>query len=107
MIQDVASGISTAIQDSISGANSAITSAIDAINKVNPFGNISIPQISSPDLSALNNVSLPSSFQDSLNQLNSSLPTFSQLKDDINAMCVYLRDHCMTFADYYIFLSQP
>ncbi|KAJ3934460.1 MAG: hypothetical protein NXY57DRAFT_994238 [Lentinula lateritia] len=86
VIQDVASGISTAIQDSISGANSAITSAIDAINKVNPFGNISIPQISSPDLSALNNVSLPSSFQDSLNQLNSSLPTFSQLKDDINAI---------------------
>ncbi|KAJ3839261.1 hypothetical protein F5878DRAFT_582034 [Lentinula raphanica] len=85
-VQDVASGIATAIQDSISGANSAISSAINAINKVNPFGNISIPQISSPDLSALNNVSLPSSFQDSLNQLNSSIPTFSQLKDDINAI---------------------
>ncbi|KAJ4483902.1 hypothetical protein J3R30DRAFT_1846957 [Lentinula aciculospora] len=85
-VKDVASGIASAIQDSISGANSAITTAIDAINKVNPFGNISIPQISSPDLSALNNVSLPSSFQDSLNQLNSSLPTFSQLKDDINAI---------------------
>ncbi|KAJ3794113.1 hypothetical protein GGU11DRAFT_811469 [Lentinula aff. detonsa] len=85
-VKDVASGIASAIQDSVSGANSAITSAIDAINKVNPFGNISIPQISSPDLSALNNVSLPSSFQDSLNQLNSSLPTFSQLKDDINAI---------------------
>ncbi|KAF5380251.1 hypothetical protein D9757_008198 [Collybiopsis confluens] len=85
-VTDVASGIGSAIQDSINGANSAITSAIDAINKVNPFGNISVPQISSPDLSALNNVTLPSGFQDSLNKLNSSLPTFSQLKDDINAI---------------------
>ena len=89
-VKDVASGLASAIQDSVNGANSAITSAINAINKVNPFGNINIPQISSPDLSALNNVTLPSSFQDSLNKLNSSLPTFSQLKDDINAVYVPL-----------------
>ncbi|KAE9392268.1 hypothetical protein BT96DRAFT_830846, partial [Gymnopus androsaceus JB14] len=83
-VSDVASGIGSAIEDSISGANSAITSAINAINKVNPFGNISIPSIPTPDLSALNNVTLPSSFQNALNSLNSSLPTFSQLKQDID-----------------------
>ncbi|KAF9061293.1 hypothetical protein BDP27DRAFT_1452327 [Rhodocollybia butyracea] len=85
-VQDVASGLASGIQGSISDANSAISSAINTINKVNPFGNISVPTIPSPDLSALNNVSLPSSFNSSLSQLNASLPTFSQLKADIDAV---------------------
>ncbi|GJE97726.1 Plasma membrane fusion protein [Phanerochaete sordida] len=78
------STIRTAIQNDIQAANSVITTAINAINKVNPFGNISAPQISVPSLDSLQNVTLPSDFQDALEKLNSSLPTISDLKSKID-----------------------
>lgn len=82
------SGIRTSIQSDVSSANSAISSAISAINKVNPFGNISVPQLSVPSLDALQNVTLPTDFEDALNKLNASLPTVSDLKDKIDALYV-------------------
>ena len=88
MINSVASGLSTSIQNDISSANSVIQSAIDGINKVNPFGKITPPQIPVPDLSALKNVTLPASFTQALSTLNSSLPTVAQLKDEIESMWV-------------------
>ena len=50
------SSLRTNIQNDIQGANSVIKSAVDAINKVNPFGDISAPQINVPSLDALQNV---------------------------------------------------
>ena len=46
--------------------------------------NITIPQFSIPALSALENVTIPTSFEDSLIRLNSSLPTLNELRDKIN-----------------------
>lgn len=80
------SSLRTSIQNDVSTANSAIKTAIDAINKVNPFGNISVPQISVPSLNSLQNVTLPSDFENDLIKLNNSLPTISDLKQKIDAM---------------------
>ncbi|KAI5123879.1 hypothetical protein M0805_005696 [Coniferiporia weirii] len=77
------SSIRTSIQSDVTSINSAITKAVDAINDVNPFSNISAPQFSVPDLSSLENVTLPSSVQSSLTSLNSSLPTLDQLRNTI------------------------
>lgn len=85
------SGLRTSIQNDVGAANSAIQTAIGAINKVNPFGNINVPQFSIPSLDALQNVTLPTDFEDALTKLNSSLPTVSDLKDKVNAMYVTLR----------------
>lgn len=80
------STIRTAIQNDVSNANSVITKAVDEINKINPFGNISVPQFSIPSLSDLENVTLPTDFETALIKLNASLPTLSTLKSEIDSM---------------------
>ena len=75
--------IRTSIQNDVSAANSAIATAIGAINKINPFGNITVPQFNIPSLTALQNVTIPTDFEDALVKLNNSLPTLDQLKDSI------------------------
>ncbi|KAI0775765.1 hypothetical protein BD413DRAFT_470872 [Trametes elegans] len=79
-------GLRTNIQNDIGTANSVIQKAIDGINKVNPFGDITAPQISIPSLDGLQNVTLPSDFEDSLKKLNSSLPSLSDLKDKVDSI---------------------
>ena len=59
---------------------------MDAFNKINPFTDLKAPQISVPDLSALQNVTLPSDFENALVKLNNSLPTISELKSSIDDM---------------------
>ncbi|SJK97131.1 related to Plasma membrane fusion protein PRM1 [Armillaria ostoyae] len=86
VVNAAASGIESALNSSISAANSAIETAVKAINAVNPFDDVSAPTISTPDLSALSNVSLPSSFTDSIDNLNSSLPSVQELKQKIEAI---------------------
>ncbi|GLB37016.1 hypothetical protein LshimejAT787_0400670 [Lyophyllum shimeji] len=86
VVKDVANGLRNSIQNDIQSANSVITKAIDAINKVNPFGDITPPQIPVPNLDSLNNISLPSTFQDALTNLNNSLPTVAQLKNEIESI---------------------
>ncbi|KAF7289502.1 Plasma membrane fusion protein PRM1 [Mycena chlorophos] len=71
-----ASGLRTTIQDAFGAANSALKGISDVASK---FG-ISVPTLSVPDLSSLENVTLPSSFTDALTSLNNSLPTFNELK---------------------------
>jgi len=46
--------------------------------------NITIPEFSIPALDSLENVTIPTSFEDSLIRLNSSLPTLNDLRDKIN-----------------------
>ena len=53
------------------------------MNNINPFGDISAPQFDVPDLSLLDNVTLPDSVQQALINLNSSLPTVDEVKDTI------------------------
>jgi hypothetical protein len=57
---------------------------MNGVNKVNPFGNITAPQLSIPSLNALQNVTLPTDFQDALTKLNASLPSVSVLKHAVN-----------------------
>jgi hypothetical protein len=45
-----------------------------------------VPQFDVPSLAALQNVTLPTDFQDALTKLNSSLPTFQDIKDKLEAM---------------------
>jgi hypothetical protein len=85
-IENTFNGLRTSIQSDIETANSAINSTINAINKVNPFGNIKPPQISVPSLDALQNVTLPTDFEQSLQSLNNSIPSFSEIKQKIDAM---------------------
>ncbi|KAI0630411.1 hypothetical protein C8Q77DRAFT_1212103 [Trametes polyzona] len=85
-ITNTFNGLRTNIQKDVGAANSVIQSAIGAINKVNPFGDISVPQFSIPSLDALQNVTLPTDFEDSLKKLNSSLPSLSDLKDKVDAI---------------------
>ncbi|KAI9439821.1 hypothetical protein H4582DRAFT_2097921 [Lactarius indigo] len=84
LLTNTFSSLRTSIQNDVAAANSAVQTAIDGINKVNPFGNIKAPQFSIPSLDALQNVTLPTVFQDSLTKLNASLPSVSVLKDTIN-----------------------
>ncbi|KAI0052306.1 hypothetical protein FA95DRAFT_1569389 [Auriscalpium vulgare] len=76
--------IRTNIQNDVSTANSAIATAVNAINKVNPFSDIKVPQFDIPSLAALQNVTLPTDFTDALTKLNASLPSISQLKNAVN-----------------------
>ncbi|KAF8196767.1 hypothetical protein K438DRAFT_743018 [Mycena galopus ATCC 62051] len=80
VVEAAASGIRTAIQDSVGAANSAISGLASVAGK---FG-ISIPTLTVPDLSSLENVTLPQSFTDSITSLNNSLPTFNEFKQIID-----------------------
>jgi len=86
----VTSGLRTSIQNDIASANNVIKSAIDAVNKVNPFGDISVPQINVPSLDALQNVTLPPSFEDALTKLNASLPSVADIKDKLEDVYVFI-----------------
>ncbi|KAF7356888.1 Plasma membrane fusion protein PRM1 [Mycena venus] len=79
VVQAAASGIRTAIQDSVGAANSAIQGLASVASKIG----ISIPTLSVPDLTSLENVTLPQSFTDSITALNNSLPTFNELKQTV------------------------
>ncbi|KAJ6485856.1 hypothetical protein C8R45DRAFT_1098609 [Mycena sanguinolenta] len=79
-IEAAASGIRTAIQDSVGAANSALSAVASVAGK---FG-ISVPTLSVPDLTSLENVTLPQSFTDSITALNNSLPTFNELKQIVD-----------------------
>ncbi|KAF5385997.1 hypothetical protein D9615_002597 [Tricholomella constricta] len=86
LVKNITTGLKSSIQNDIQTANSVIQRAIDAINRINPLGDISAPQIPVPNLDGLENVSLPASFQESLTKLNSSLPTVADLKNKIESI---------------------
>ncbi|RDX47869.1 hypothetical protein OH76DRAFT_1441099 [Lentinus brumalis] len=81
-LQSTFSGLKTSIQNDVNGLNSAIKTVVDAANNV-PFFHFTPPQISTPSLSALDNVQLPSDFTSALQNLNNSLPTIADLKNKI------------------------
>ncbi|KAG7098393.1 hypothetical protein E1B28_000352 [Marasmius oreades] len=83
LIQNVANGLASSIQNDISSANNVIRGAIDSINNVNPFSDITPPQIPVPNLDALTNFKFPTTLQDSLTNLNSTLPTFDDIKQKL------------------------
>lgn len=85
-ITDTLNSVRSNIQDDIGDANDIIQTAVNAINKVTTLVNlnISVPEFSIPALSFLENVTIPTTFEDSLITLNSSLPTLAELKKKMN-----------------------
>ncbi|TXT09106.1 hypothetical protein VHUM_02580 [Vanrija humicola] len=74
--------IRTSIQDDIATFNDLIQKAVAGVNKVvSVFGtSISIPAIEIPSLRFLHNVTIPTTFEDSLIKLNQSLPTLDEVR---------------------------
>ncbi|PWZ00231.1 hypothetical protein BCV70DRAFT_161136, partial [Testicularia cyperi] len=87
-VQLAAQTIRTAIQESIQGVNSIIASALSSVNDViSVFGQqVTVPTIAVPSLTALENITLPTTIQDSLTSLNASLPTLSDLKERMDTL---------------------
>ena len=80
--------IRSGIQSDISGINKVIQGFVKTYNAVPLLPNISVANITVPSLTSLENVTLPSDFTTALEKLNASLPTISQLKDDVEDMYV-------------------
>ncbi|KAJ7755607.1 hypothetical protein B0H14DRAFT_3166404 [Mycena olivaceomarginata] len=80
-VESAANTIANSIDQSFSAAMSGIQSAISAANKV-PGINIPAPSLTPPDLSSLQNLQLPSTFQDQLNNLSS--PTLVELRQIVD-----------------------
>ncbi|KAH7920153.1 hypothetical protein BV22DRAFT_1199109 [Leucogyrophana mollusca] len=82
-LQNTLNSIVSGLKSDATTLNSAIESAVNAVNKVNPFGNIQAPQFNVTSLDALSNITIPTDFENALVKLNSSLPTVSSIKDSI------------------------
>ncbi|GAA5972805.1 hypothetical protein JCM11641_003948 [Rhodosporidiobolus odoratus] len=78
-LEDALGGVRTAIQDVVETFNKGLDHTLGLIDDV-PGVNFDIPQIAIPELSSLENVTLPNTLVDALTSLNSSIPTYDELK---------------------------
>ncbi|KAK0556671.1 plasma membrane fusion protein prm1 [Tilletia horrida] len=87
-INEASQGIKAAVQAAVAGVNTVISTALSGVNDVLHIvgKSVSVPQIDVPNLSALDNVRLPTFFEDGLIALNNTIPTLDQVKDKINAV---------------------
>ncbi|PWN52083.1 hypothetical protein IE53DRAFT_367513 [Violaceomyces palustris] len=78
--------VRSAVQESIRDVNSAISAAVSGVNDIiGIFGQkINPPQFNIPNLDMLNNISVPTTFEDSLLKLNASLPTLDELRQKMD-----------------------
>ncbi|GAA5913508.1 hypothetical protein JCM6882_002383 [Rhodosporidiobolus microsporus] len=84
-LEDALGGVRTAIQSTIEGINTGLDSTLGLIDDI-PGVDFDIPQIDIPELSALENVTLPDTLVDALRSLNSTIPTYDELKDQLATM---------------------
>ncbi|PWN32179.1 uncharacterized protein FA14DRAFT_126849, partial [Meira miltonrushii] len=87
-VNDAAKAISVSIQGSINAINSSLRASLGALNDFAKLfhKSFTIPQVPIPDLSALQNIRLPSEIDGGLRKLNSSLPTLDDLKAKIDGL---------------------
>ncbi|CAD6889871.1 unnamed protein product [Tilletia caries] len=87
-INAASQGIKSAVEASVSGVNTAISTSLAGVNDVlHVIGkSVNVPQIDVPSLDALDNVRLPTFFEDGLIALNNTIPTLDQIKDKMNAV---------------------
>ncbi|UZJ57166.1 hypothetical protein CBS101457_006486 [Exobasidium rhododendri] len=85
-VHDAAQAAQAIIQGSVDAINATLSTALGGINDILKIvgQSVAIPTVPQPDLSALSNVTIPNTLQDSLLQLNSSLPTLADLKARID-----------------------
>jgi hypothetical protein len=86
LITSTGNALRTSIQSDISGVQSLVNGFVDTINKIPLVPKVTAPQIPVPSLDALQNLTLPHEFTDALTSLNSSLPTFQEIKDKVDAL---------------------
>ncbi|GAA5864106.1 hypothetical protein JCM8547_005136 [Rhodosporidiobolus lusitaniae] len=84
-LEDALGGIRTAIQSTVEGINTALNSTLGFIDDI-PGVDIDIPQVDIPELSSLGNVTLPDTLVDALRSLNSSIPTYDELKEQMASL---------------------
>jgi hypothetical protein len=84
-VESAASNIANAIQQSFLVAISGIQGGISAANKI-PGINIPTPSLSPPDMSSLESLTLPTTFQDELSNLSSQLPTLDDLRQALDSL---------------------
>lgn len=87
-VKDAGQGIKAAVQTSVDGVNTFLSGSLAGINDILAVvgKSVKVPQIAQPDLAALDNVRMPTSLQDSLQRLNSTLPTLTELKKKMDAI---------------------
>ncbi|CAO1631211.1 unnamed protein product [Parajaminaea phylloscopi] len=88
LINDAGHGIKAGIQAAVDGVNAFLHGALDGVNDLLQIigKSVKIPVVAQPDLSALDNVHLPESFDQGLRELNASLPTLTELKLRMNEL---------------------
>ncbi|BGP51676.1 plasma membrane fusion protein prm1 [Rhodotorula kratochvilovae] len=84
-VTDALGGVRTAIQESISGVNTLIDHTVGLIDDI-PGVDIDVPQIDVPELSALENVTLPDTLIHALTELNSSIPTLDEFRSGLDSL---------------------
>ncbi|GAA5821086.1 hypothetical protein JCM11251_001955 [Rhodosporidiobolus azoricus] len=84
-LEDALGGVRSAIQGTIEGINTGWDKTLGLIDDI-PGIDFDIPQIDIPELSALENVTLPDTLVDALRDLNSTIPTYDELKDQLAEM---------------------
>ncbi|GAA5998907.1 pheromone-regulated protein PRM1 [Rhodotorula paludigena] len=84
-VTDAMQGLRSTIQSAVSGVNSAIDNTVGLIDKI-PGVDFDIPQIDVPELSALENVTLPDTLVNALRDLNSSIPTLDEFRAGLDSL---------------------
>jgi len=79
----------TSLQEDVQSANSAIATAVNGINSIIPsFLNLklTVPTFDIPSLSGLQDVKLPTTVQDALTTVNSTIPTVDDIREKLDSM---------------------
>ncbi|GAA5901421.1 pheromone-regulated protein PRM1 [Sporobolomyces salmoneus] len=84
-VTEALSKIRDGIQSAIGGINTGLENSIGLIDKI-PGVDIDVPTIDIPELSALENVTIPSTVVDALTDLNSSIPTLDEFRASMNSL---------------------
>ncbi|GAA5863593.1 hypothetical protein JCM3774_006541 [Rhodotorula dairenensis] len=84
-VTEAMQGVRTTIQAAVSGVNSGLEHTIGLVDKI-PGVNIDVPQIDVPQLSALENVTLPNTLVNALENLNSTIPTVAEVRASLDAL---------------------
>ncbi|KAG8795929.1 plasma membrane fusion protein prm1, partial [Serendipita sp. 398] len=86
-VNNTLSSITSGIAGDIQSANNAIQAAVNVVKNI-PFvgNNINIPQFSIPSAAQLANIQIPTTFEDKLKNLNSSIPTLDEFREKLDGL---------------------
>ncbi|GAA6048657.1 hypothetical protein JCM3770_002004 [Rhodotorula araucariae] len=84
-VTEALGGVRNAIQESIGGVNTLIDHTVGLIDDI-PGVDLDVPQIDIPELSALENVTLPDTLINALRDLNSTIPTLDEFRSGLDSL---------------------